>query len=83
MGADMDIRILQDESELARCLGPAPDGSCPRVAVGDLIPCAGHAVIAGRAAHPHPYAVSGRATLCPITLATILTVESDAAFYEE
>jgi hypothetical protein len=83
MATDLDIRILEDGVDLARCTGPAPDGSCPRVAVGDLIPCAKHAIVEGHVKHPHPYAVSGQATICPVTLAAMIAVESDAAFFED
>ena len=83
MEAEMDIRILEEGDELARCTGPAPDGSCPRVAIGDLLPCAGHAIVTGRTAHPHPYAVAGRATMCPITLASMIAVQSDVSFFDD
>lgn len=78
----MDIRILEDGKELERCTGPAPDGSCPRVVAGDLLPCAGHAIVAGDGGPRQPYAVAGRATMCPITLASMIAVESDAPFFE-
>ncbi|MBV9101842.1 MAG: hypothetical protein JOZ46_10500 [Candidatus Dormibacteraeota bacterium] len=66
-------------SELQRCAGPATDGSCPRVAIGHLLPCAGHVLIAA-APDALPYTVPGRATLCPVTLASALAVPSDTTF---
>lgn len=74
--------IILDEAtgrEVQRCAGPAADGSCPQVAIGDLLPCAGHALVPnGSSAGAQPYAVSGQATLCPVTLAAALAVTSDA-----
>ena len=75
------LRILDEftGSEVQRCSGPAPDGSCPRVAIGDLLPCAGRALepegSAGQA-----YAVPAQATLCPVTVAAALAVSSDSVF---
>ncbi|MBV8194360.1 MAG: hypothetical protein JOY80_02410 [Candidatus Dormibacteraeota bacterium] len=78
---DTTLRILDEVtgSEVQRCTGPASDGSCPRVAIGDLLPCAGHALMPERSTG-QPYAVSGQATLCPVTLAAALAVDSDSAF---
>jgi hypothetical protein len=74
--------LILDEAtgrEVERCTGPAADGSCPRVSVGDILPCAGHALVAERTgAVGRPYGVSGQATLCPVTLAAALAVASDA-----
>jgi hypothetical protein len=63
--------ILDEVSgvEVQRCTGPAADGSRPRVAIGDIIPCSGHALVPAGAHTTHPYAVSGQATLCPLTVA--------------
>lgn len=74
------LRILDEETggEVQRCTGPLPDGSCPRVAIGDILPCAGHALIPAAAAGGQPYAVSGQATLCPVTLAAAIAVASDS-----
>jgi len=83
MVAEMDIRVLQDGDEVARCTGPSADGSCPRVAIGDLVPCASHEVVPGRATQSRPCAVSGQSTICPVTLAAMITVKSDAAFFED
>ena len=76
---DTTLRILDEVtgSQLQRCNGPAPGGSCPRVAIGDLLPCAGHA-LAPEGSSGQPYAVSGEATLCPVTLAVALAVASDS-----
>lgn len=76
----MTLRILDEATgaEVQRCAGPLPDGSCPRVAIGDILPCAGHALIPERAAGGQAYAVPGTATLCPVTLAAALTIASDS-----
>lgn len=80
---EQTLRILDAESgeEVQRCTGPAADGSCPRVALGDILPCAGHALApATSPPSSQPYAVAGTATLCPVTLAAALAVASDAPF---
>ncbi len=47
--------------------------------MGDLLPCAGHALMpASSRGGAQPYAVSGQATLCPVTLAAALAVTSDS-----
>jgi hypothetical protein len=74
LGAAMARTAVSFEAD-----GPAADGSCPRVAIGDVLPCAGHALMpAGSGAGAQPYAVSGQATLCPVTLAAALAVTSDS-----
>ncbi len=78
----MTLLILDEATarEVQRCIGPAADGSCPRVAIGELLPCAGHALThAETVGAAQPYAVSGQATLCPVTLAAALAVASDSA----
>lgn len=76
------LRILdQSGEEVRRCTGPLADGSCPRVTWGEILPCAGLALApAGFARGSRVYAVSGQATLCPVTLAAALAVVSDAPF---
>jgi hypothetical protein len=68
------IRILDPEGgdEVARCSGPAPDGSCPRVDIGAVIPCAGRVVDALPEFGDRPYTVSMQMTLCPVTVAASL-----------
>ena len=64
--------------EIERCAGPAADGSCPRVTIGDMLPCAGHVLVPlAPADRAFPYAVSGHATLCPVTVAAALAVTPD------
>lgn len=80
---EQTLRILDVETgdEVQRCTGPAADGSCPRVVLGDILPCAGYALApATSALGSQPYAVAGRATLCPVTLAAALAVASDTPF---
>ncbi len=74
------LLILDDMTgaEIQRCAGPSPDGSCTRVAIGDILPCAGHALMPARAAvGAQPYGVSGQATLCPVTVAAALAIPPD------
>ena len=80
---ELTLRILDVDSgeEVQRCAGPAADGSCPRIAIGDLLPCAGHALAPETTAPgSQPYPVAGTATLCPVTLAAALAVASDTPF---
>ena len=81
----MTLLVLDESSSevTQRCNGPSPDGSCPRVAIGELLPCAGHLLVPEGARAATPYAVAGRATLCPVTLAAALAVTSDAVFTPE
>ena len=77
---DTTLRILDEASggEVQRCIGQLPDGSCPRVAIGEILPCAGYALLPQHvAAGAQPYAVPGGATLCPVTVAAALAVASD------
>jgi len=79
------LRMLDEATgdEVQRCIGPQPDGSCPRVNVGDVLPCAGYALVPELAARgAQPYAVPGQATLCPVTLAAALAVDSDSALLD-
>ncbi len=77
----MNTLLIIDEKsgvEIQRCSGPARDGSCPRVAIGDILPCACHGLRpAQTATGEQMYAVSGQATLCPVTLAAALAVTPD------
>lgn len=74
--------VDSDFEEVRRCSGPLPDGSCRRLTQGEMLPCAGLALAAERSAlgAPQSYAVSGRATQCPVSLAAALAVASDAPF---
>lgn len=79
----MTLRILDQATgvQVQQCTGPLPDGSCPRVALGDIVPCAGHAVVPALAAPgTQAHAVPGLATGCPVTLAAMIAIASDAAF---
>ena len=79
------LLILDRDSgrEVQRCAGPAPDGSCPRVAIGDVLPCGGHLLVPSDTSGGRAYRVSGQATLCPVTVAAALAVESDSPFTTE
>lgn len=65
-------------AEVGRCGGPAPDGSCPAVNIGEVIACAGCAVVPAQATGTPVYTVARQMTLCPRTLAAALAVPSDA-----
>jgi len=82
MAEDFEIVILdeKDGSLIGRCTGPAADGSCPRVAVGELVPCAGTELVSLGGGEDRPYDVPGTMTVCPVTLANMLAVSSDAPF---
>ena len=74
-----NLLILDEASgeQVQRCYGPAPDGSCPRVNIGDILPCAGHALRPADAVAGRRYSVSAQATLCPVTIAAALAVTPD------
>lgn len=77
----MNTLLILDEAtgrEVQRCAGPDPDGSCPRVPIADILPCAGHPLrLATTAAGGRQYDVSAGATLCPVTVAASLAVTPD------
>jgi len=64
-------------AEVARCAGPRPDGACPRVAVGAVLPCAGCLLVPAGAELSAAYPVAGQMTLCPVTLALAMAVSPD------
>ena len=46
MGTPTRVTIQDEDGRtLARCAGPAPDGSCPSAAAGQPVRCAGHRVL--------------------------------------
>ena len=63
---------------IGSCVGPAADGACPRVAIGQMVPCAGYELAPAGVRHVRPYEVSPQMTLCPLTVAQALAVESDS-----
>ncbi len=75
------ILILDPASHrrVSGCIGPSPDGSCPRVRIGAVIPCAGGELVPSWLPGASPYSVSKQMTLCPLTLAEALAVPSDSA----
>ncbi len=80
MSGENVLRIVDETTgqEIERCAGPSADGSCPRVTIGDVLPCAGHVLVpAAVGDQAVPYAVSGEATLCPVTVAVALAVTPD------
>ena len=80
MASQTLLRIVDAATgeDIGRCTGPAADGSCPRVAVGNILPCSGCVLVPLHAAEAAiPYAVSGQATLCPVTVAAALAVTPD------
>jgi len=77
--AALDLRMLDPETgqEVARCVGPRPDGACPRVDIGDVLPCAGCSLLPAGAAAAMSYAVPAQMTLCPVTLALAMAVSPE------
>jgi hypothetical protein len=80
MTTEFDILGLEPGDQNDHCRGPDSDGSCPRVGVGEVVPCAGCILQPASAGERRPYLVSRQATLCPVTLAQALAVPSDALF---
>ena len=80
------VSILDKYScEIDTCMGPSPDGSCPRAGNGSIVPCAGrYLLFAGSYDRgvPRPYVVPPLTTYCPFTLAASLAVSSDFDQYE-
>jgi hypothetical protein len=76
----MDILILDPQTGRSadRCTGPAPNGACPRAQIGDVVACAGEAVIPAKSAGT-TYGVPACMTLCPVTVALSLAVASDTS----
>lgn len=76
-----DILILEGASHrpVGACAGPDPDGSCPRVRIGAVIPCAGGELVPSWLPGASSYSVSKQMTICPLTLAEALAVPSDSA----
>lgn len=64
---------------IASCVGPSADGACPRVAIGEMVPCAGYELAPAGARNVRLYEVSPRMTMCPLTVAQALAVESDSS----
>ncbi len=62
---------------VGRCDGPAPRGACPRVAMGDVVPCAGDSLAPDGPGRRLPYAVAPGETMCPITSALVLAGSPD------
>jgi hypothetical protein len=56
------------ERVMTRCVGPDPDGSCPHVAPGELVPCAGHKllILEGEGIDGLELAVSPGEVSCPV-----------------
>lgn len=74
---DLVMRDPATGAEVSRCVGPRPDGSCPRVAVGAVLPCAGCLLVPAGAAFSAAYPVAQQMTLCPVTLALAMAVTPD------
>ncbi len=84
MGTQTTLVIGQAGIEIDRCSGPTSDGSCPRVAVGSILPCSGHTLQSADASvGAQPYPVSAGATLCPVTLAAALAIDHEGGFTED
>jgi hypothetical protein len=77
---EREILIFDRETHgvVSSCGGPSADGACPRVAIGDMVPCAGYGLAISGTRDTRPYEVSPRMTLCPLTVAEALAVQSDS-----
>jgi hypothetical protein len=62
---------------VARCDGPAHRGACPRVDIGDVVPCAGDTLAPGGPGRYVPFAVAPGETMCPITSALVMAGSPD------
>ncbi|HZS15282.1 MAG TPA: hypothetical protein VFC09_11850 [Candidatus Dormibacteraeota bacterium] len=62
---------------MAHCSGPAPSGACPRVGVGETVPCAGHTIVPDRPGAWLPYKVPDSEVSCPVTAALALAGSPD------
>ena len=74
---DLVMRDPATGAEVARCIGPRPDGACPRVGIGDVLPCAGCLLAPAGADLAAAYPVAAQMTLCPVTLALAMAVTPD------
>jgi hypothetical protein len=74
---DLVMRDPYTGDEVARCIGPDADGRCPRVEVGEVLPCAGCLLLPRGAALSAGYPVDVHMTLCPVTLALAMAVTPD------
>ena len=72
MVTELELRDRETHRVIARCSGPDERGACPRVAPGEVLPCAGCELLATDAPHGVPYPVGLTMTLCPVTLAQVL-----------
>lgn len=77
------IAVYNQRGEhVADCDGPASDGSCPSVAVGNVVPCAGKCVCnASDAQKRGLYDVPRTMTLCPVCLAQSLAAGPAAPLF--
>lgn len=80
MGMERELLILAPGTHgvVGSCGGPSVGGGCPRVAIGEVIPCAGYELALSGSRNARPYEVSPRMTLCPLTVAEALAVQSDS-----
>ena len=67
-----------DGEVVGECAGPDARGQCPRVALGEVVPCAGQSLTADGHGSWLPYAVPGDETTCPVALALALAASPDA-----
>lgn len=58
----------------AHCDGPLRNGACPRVAMGDVVPCSKHLLVRVGDPSMEGYAVPAELTICPVVLAQSLAV---------
>ncbi|HVC41524.1 MAG TPA: hypothetical protein VND54_06070 [Candidatus Saccharimonadales bacterium] len=77
---EREILILDPGTHnvVGSCSGPSANGACPRVAIGEMVPCASYELALSGARDARSYEVSPRMTLCPLTVAEALAVQSDS-----
>jgi len=64
---------------MAHCTGPAPDGRCPRVEIGETVPCAGCTIAPDGAAPAVRYTVGADEVSCPVIIGMALAGTPDTA----
>lgn len=63
---------------VGQCTGADARGMCPRVAPGEVVPCAGHVLKTNGHGSWLPYAVPAGEVVCPVTMALALAASPDA-----
>lgn len=78
----MERRIVIRDAwgrDMAHCTGPASDGRCPRVEIGETVPCAGSTIAPDGAVRSVRYTVRVDEVTCPVTIGLAQAGSPDAA----